>query len=178
MTLAIHTNTDADRIVQSVRAEVGALDPTLPVFEISTMEDMVGAKLAPQRLVATLLSGFSLVALLLAVVGIYGVMAAATAQRTREVALRIALGATRRDVVWPLVREGVMLVAAGAVLGLLIALPATGLLRDLPAGVSPHDPLTFGAAIALLTGAALVACYVPARRASKVNPVEALRIPS
>jgi putative ABC transport system permease protein len=175
MTLVIRTKGDADALLPLVRAEVRALDPSLPVFAISTMDDLVSAQLAPQRLVAGLLGGFALLALVLAVTGIYGVMAYATGQRTHEVGIRIALGAQRRNVLTMLLREGVVLVVGGAILGLLVAWPVTRLMRGLLTGVSPGDPLTFLVTTAVLVAAALGACYLPARRATRINPVTALR---
>jgi putative ABC transport system permease protein len=175
MTLAIRTNGDAELMLPLVRSEVRALDPTLPVLAIGTMDELVAAQLAPRRLVALLLAAFAAAALLLAVVGIYGVMAYSTGQRSREVAIRLALGATRQTVIAPLVREGAVLVIAGASIGVIVALPATRLLQGLLVDVSPADPLTLAAAIVLLTGTGLIACYLPARRASRVSPIEALR---
>jgi putative ABC transport system permease protein len=102
-------------------------------------------------------------------------MAYSTAQRAREVGIRIALGARRHEVVLPLIREGVTLVAAGAAIGLVVAVPATRLMRGLLQEVSPTDPLTFAVSTVILVGASIAACYVPARRASRVDPVRALR---
>jgi putative ABC transport system permease protein len=175
MTIVVRTTSPVDALLPAIRADIRALDPALPVFTVKTMDDMVKARLAPQRLVAALLVGFALMALLLAVVGIYGAMAYATGQRTRDVALRLALGATRWDVIRPLLREGAGLVLAGVVLGLVVAVPLTRMMRALLADVSPNDPLTFAAAIAVLGVTTMLACYLPARRASRVNAVEALR---
>ena len=175
MTLVVRTTSSADTLLPLVRAEVRALDPSLPVFGIQTMEDAVSQRLAPQRLVAGLLGGFAVLALVLAVAGIYGVMAYAMSQRTNEVGIRMALGARRRDVLAALLREGVLLVAAGAALGGLLAVPVTRLMRGLLSGVDPGDPLTFVVTIAVLVVAALVACYLPAWRATRVNPMTALR---
>lgn len=175
MTLVVRTRSSIDALLPVIRTEVSALDPTLPVFTVKTMDELVNARLAPQRLVAALLAGFALMALLLAVVGIYGAMAFATGQRTREVALRLALGATRWDVIRPLLREGSMLVLAGVALGCVIAVPLTRLMRTLLGDVSPNDPLAFIGAIVVLGSTTLLACYLPARRASRVNAVQALR---
>jgi predicted permease len=175
MTLVIRTSADAHQLVPLIRTEVKALDPTLPVYQIRTMDDLVRERIAPQRLMASLLAIFASLALLLTVVGIYGVIAYATVQRTREVGIRLALGAQHLHVLGPLVREGAMLIGGGAALGIAIALPVTQLMRGLLTDVSPADPLTFAATTALLTVASLVACYVPARRALRVDPVVALR---
>ena len=175
MTLAIRTHVDAERILPIVRTEVRALDPGLPLFEVRTMDDLVAARLAPPRLVTRLLTGFALLALLLAVIGIYGVMAYATSQRTREAGIRLALGAGRRDVILPLLREGAMLVGAGATVGLVLAIPVIRLMRGLLTDISPGDPATFATAMLILVSTSLVACYLPARRAARVDPVSALR---
>ncbi len=175
MTLVVRTTSSAETLLPLVRDEVRALDPSLPVFGIQTMDDAVSHQLAPQRLVAGLLSGFAVLALALAVAGIYGVMAYATGQRTNEVGIRIALGAQRRDVLVALIREGVLIVAAGVALGVVLAVPVTRSMRGLITGVDPVDPLTFAVTVAVLAAAALAACYLPARRAARVDPVTALR---
>jgi putative ABC transport system permease protein len=174
MTLVVRTTAAADTLLPLVRAEVRALDPSLPVFGIQTMEDAVSRQLAPQRLVAGLLGGFAVLALALAVAGVYGVMAYATSQRTQEVGIRLALGAPRRAVLAALVREGVLLIAVGAALGVLLAVPVTRLMRGLLSAVDPGDPLTFVVTIGVLAVAALTACYLPALRAARVDPVTAL----
>lgn len=175
MTLIIRATTGTDGLLPLVRAEVRALDPSLPVFAVGTMGDLVSARLTPQRLVAGLLGGFALLALALAVTGIYGVMAYATGLRMHEVGIRVALGAQQGRILAMLLREGVVLVAAGSVLGLLVALPVTRLMRDQLSGVSPADPLTFLVTLSALAVAALIACYLPARRATRIDPVSALR---
>lgn len=175
MTLVVRTTSSADTLLPLVRAEVRALDRSLPVFGIQTMDDAVSHQLAPQRLVAGLLGAFAALALVLAVAGIYGVMAYATGQRTTEVGIRMALGAQRGDVLATLLREGVVLVATGVALGVLLAVPVTRLMRGVITGVDPGDPLTFTVTIVTLVAAALAACYLPARRATRTNPVTALR---
>lgn len=175
MTLVIRTGNDAATIMPRIRAEVAALDPALPVYDINTMEALMRQRLAPQRLVAVVLTGFSVLALLLAVLGIYGVMSYATRQRAREAAIRLALGATRRNVIWSLVREGGTLVAAGAVIGLAAAVPLSRLIGTMLTGVSPGDPFTMAVAVGVLAAAALVACYLPARRTSRMSPIQTLR---
>jgi predicted permease len=175
MTLVVRTTSSADTLLPLVRAEVRALDRSLPVFGIQTMDDAVSHQLAPQRLVAGLLGAFAALALVLAVAGIYGVMAYATGQRTTEVGIRMALGAQRGDVLATLLREGVVLVATGVALGVLLAVPVTRLMRGVITGVDPGDPLTFTVTTVTLVAAALAACYLPARRATRTNPVTALR---
>lgn len=175
MTLVVRTGAGADAVVPRLRAAVAELDPTLPVYDVNSMDALVQQRLAPQRLVAGVLTGFGALALVLAVLGIYGVMAFSTRQRAREVAIRLALGATRWTVIRPLVREGGVLIAAGAALGLAATIPLTRLMRSLLADVSPADPLTLSVAVAILAAAALLACYLPARRASRASPLQALR---
>jgi ABC-type antimicrobial peptide transport system permease subunit len=175
MTLVIRTNADAATLMPRIRAQVNALDPSLPVYDITTMDALMRQRLAPQRLVAGVLTGFGALALLLAVLGIYGVMAYSTRQRARESAIRLALGATRRNVIWSLLREGGALVAAGAAIGLAAAVPLSRLMEGLLTNVSPGDPLTLGVAVGVLSAAALLACYLPARRTARTSPLETLR---
>jgi ABC-type antimicrobial peptide transport system permease subunit len=174
MTLAIRTDADAARVVSTVRADVHALDPTLPLFGVRTMASLVRAQLEPERLATALLSGFALFALTLAAVGVYGVMAFATGQRTREVAVRLALGARRRDIVAGLVRDGVRVIVAGALAGTLLAFPGTRLVGTLLPGAAPAGWLAVVAAI-VLTAVSILACWIPARRAARVDPMQVLR---
>jgi ABC-type antimicrobial peptide transport system permease subunit len=175
MTMVIRTDSDAASLMPRLRAEVAALDPALPVYDINTMEALTRQRLAPQRLVAVVLAAFSALALLLAVLGIYGVMSYTTRQRAREAAIRLALGATRRNVIWSLVREGGTLVAVGAVVGLAAAVPLSRLIGSMLTDVSPNDPVTMAVAVGALAAAALLACYLPARRTSLISPIETLR---
>lgn len=181
MTFAVRARTqpgedaDVSRLLPLIRAEVHALDPTLPIFAIETMSGLVDHRLATERLTTGLLGGFALLALILASVGLYGVLAFATEQRTHEVGIRMALGARRIDVVGPIVRDGIRLVVTGLVIGLAVALGVTQLLRSLLTDVSPLDPPAYIGAVVLLGAVSLVACWLPARRAAKVDPMTALR---
>jgi putative ABC transport system permease protein len=175
MTLVVRTGADAATLIPRIREHVTALDPSLPVYDITTMDALMRQRLAPQRLTAGVLTGFGALALLLAVLGIYGVMAYSTRQRAREAAIRLALGATRRNVIWSLVREGGALVAAGATVGLAAAVPLSRLMEGLLTAVRPADPLTLTVAVGVLSAAALLACYIPARRTAHISPVQTLR---
>jgi putative ABC transport system permease protein len=139
------------------------------------MSERIGGQLAADRMIAVLLSVFGGGALLLAAIGIYGVMGYAVAQRTHEIGIRLALGAEQRDILRLIVGQGMVLIAIGAGVGLAITLAATQVLKSLLFGVSATDPLTFASVIVVLVGVALLACYLPARRATKVDPLEALR---
>jgi predicted permease len=166
---------DPQSLIATLRREVQQLDPALPLYEVKTLEEHMAVPLFPARAAAIMLGSFGALALLLAAVGIYGVMSYAVAGRTREIGVRMALGAARRDVLTLIVRQGMTLALVGLGIGLVASLAAARLLTGLLYGVSPGDPLTFAAVVLLLSLVALVACYVPARRATKVDPMVALR---
>ncbi len=175
MGLMIRTSTDPLAILPGVRSTVGRLDGDLPVFQIQTMEDRIDQSLGNNRFAMLLLSIFAGVAVLLGAIGIYGVMAYTVSQRTQEVGVRLALGADRRGVLGLVLKQGVTLALVGVAVGLIGAVALGRVLAHMLFGVGSRDPLTLGGVAALLTGVALVACYLPARRAAKVDPVEALR---
>ncbi len=175
MTLVVRAGGDLRALVPAIRSEVAALDPTLPLFNVKTMDDLLRERMAPQRTVTGLLATFSVLALALASIGIYGVMAHATSQRTREVGIRKALGAQRLDLMRPLLRDALLLVLLGTGLGLALALGVTQTMGGMLTGVGPSDPLTFVGASVLLTVVTMFACYIPARRATRINPLDALR---
>jgi predicted permease len=176
VTLAARTTGgDPNAVIAALRREVQELDPTLPLYEVKTLEEHMRVPLFPARAAAVILGSFGALALLLAAVGIYGVMSYAVAGRTREIGVRMALGASRRNVLGLIVGQGMALALIGLGAGLLAALAAARLLTGLLYGVSPGDPLTFAAVVLLLSLVALLACYVPARRATKVDPMVALR---
>ena len=175
MTLVIRTAGDPAAMINTVRREVLGLDKDLPIFNVKTMDDVVTASIGSRRLSMSLFSVFAGVALLLAAIGTYGVMAYAVTQRTRELGIRMALGAARGDVFGLVLRQGVGLVSIGIVLGLVGAIATNRALNSVLYGVGSLDLGAFAAAISLLVLVALLACYFPARRATLVDPVQALR---
>jgi predicted permease len=175
MTLAIRTASDPVRQVSAVRQAVRSLDPDLPVYQIRTMDGLVANALAPGRFTLLLLTIFAGVAGLLAMIGIYSVMAYMVAQRTHEIGIRVALGGQPRDMLILVIRQGMILAVIGVALGLIGSFGLQHVMTGLLYGVSATDPVTFIFISLLLAGAALLACYVPARRATKVDPLVALR---
>jgi putative ABC transport system permease protein len=166
---------DPMSLVAAIKREAQALDPEQPIGNVSTIEKNIAASLAPRRLTMTLLGSFAGLALLLASIGLYGVMALTVTQRTRELGIRMALGAARSDVFRLVLNQGVALVAIGIGVGLLGALAAGRAVASLLYGVGAIDVLALGVAIASLSVVALLACYLPARRATRVDPMVALR---
>jgi putative ABC transport system permease protein len=154
---------------------VKEIDRDLPIFSLTTMEDAVSDSVAQPRFYMLLLGGFATIALLLAALGIYGVISYAVSQRTRELGIRVALGATRDKIVRLVIREGVWLAGVGVVLGIFASLALTRALASLMFGVGKLDPVTLVVAPVTLMGAALIGCYLPARRAANVDPVIAMR---
>ena len=175
MTLVMRATGDPAQLAGAVRTAVRDADAELPVYNVRTLDEQVDAFVAQPRFTMILLGTFAGIALLLAALGIYGVLASAVAQRTQEIGVRMAFGAGPREIFRLVVGQGMAVVGIGLVAGLAGALALTRLLKTLLFGVAPHDPLTFVAAIALLAGAAFAACSVPARRATKVDPMAALR---
>jgi ABC-type lipoprotein release transport system permease subunit len=175
--VVLHVKTDGNplALAAAVRREVQALDADMPVFDMRTMQEQLGTAYFVARTTATMLGFFGGLALLLASVGLYGVMSYAVQQRTREIGIRIALGANAGDVLRLIIGEGMKLAAIGVVLGLVAAVGVTRYVASLLYGVSATDVVTFAAVAALLAVVALAASYVPARRAARVEPVEALR---
>jgi putative ABC transport system permease protein len=175
MTVLVRTQKDPIALVPALRGAVLSIDPNQPITSIKTMENIVSDSIAQPRLSMMLMGLFGVLALLLATVGIYGLLSYAVTQRTQEMGIRMALGARMTDVLSLILKQGMMLVLVGEVLGLLGAFALTRLLRALLFGVTPTDGPTFILVSALLTAVALLACYLPARRATKVDPLVALR---
>jgi putative ABC transport system permease protein len=173
--LLVRTTTDPLSLVAAVRAQVQAVDRDQPIYNVNTMRAMIAAAVAPRRLNLVLLGSFAALALALAAVGIYGVMANLVTQRTGEIGLRMALGAQRGDVLRLVIGRGLRLTLAGTVIGLGASFALLRFMASLLYGVSANDPFTFAAITVLLLLVALLACYLPARRATKVDPLVALR---
>src|ERR1700752_167248 len=175
MTVMVRTAGDPVSLLAPLRNEMRQLNKDIPVFSVQTMTERIGGQLAADRLIAVLLSTFGISALLLAAVGIYGVMGYSVAQRTREIGIRMALGAERSDILRLIVRQGLFLIVIGALIGFGLAFALTRVLENQLFGVSATDPLSFGVIVLVLVSVALLACYLPARRATKVDPLVALR---
>ncbi len=175
LNLILRTRVKPETLVRSVRETVWAMDKDQAIGDIKTMERVMAESIAPQKFNAGLLGGFAALALLLAGIGIYGVLAYSVSQRTRELGLRMALGAQRSEILQLVIRQGTALAAIGVLFGLGGALALTRVMRTLLFGVEPSDPLTFVAVSLLLLAVALLACWLPARRAARVDPMEALR---
>jgi putative ABC transport system permease protein len=175
MTLVVRVARDPASLAPDVRAMVRAIDPNVAVYDLEPMTTVMAAALGRDRFLTYLLVAFAVLALVLATVGLYGVLACAVSQRTQEIGVRIALGAKRRDVLSLIVKSGVGLVAAGLVLGLVVAVWTSRLMAGLLFGVTPVDSLTFLAVSALFVLVAVAAIATPARRAARVDPVVSLR---
>jgi predicted permease len=172
--LIIHTSIDPNGMIPALRREISLLDENLPM-RIATMNELISSSRWEQRLGVTLLSILGGLGLLLTAIGIYGVTAYIVAQRTREFGVRMALGARGRDVMKLVIRQGIWLVLIGVVNGMAASLAVSRLLKSFLFGLSAADPMTFGIIPLLLAAVALLACYIPARRATKVDPMIALR---
>jgi predicted permease len=173
--LVVRTSGNPLNLATAVEETLHTLDQDLPVFEVRSIDQLMSSAIAQQRLVLVLLLGFAGLALLLAGVGIYGVIAYSVSQRTHEIGIRIALGAQTSNVLRMVIKQGMKLAFAGVAIGLAAALALTRLMKSLLFGVSATDPLTFAGVALLLVAVALLACWIPARRATKVDPLVALR---
>jgi predicted permease len=175
MSAYIRTARDPEQVFSIIRRTVNGLDSNLPVYRMKTLEKQLENSLVTERLVASLSSAFGLLATLLAAIGLYGVMAYTVARRTREIGIRMALGAAGGDVVWLVMKEVLVLVAVGIGIGLPVAYGLTRLVKTQLYGIEPNDPLSIALATLGIACVALMAGYVPARRATRVDPIRALR---
>jgi len=175
MTVIIKATGDPNQLIGAARQQIASIDSNQPIYNIRTMDEIRGESVAPQRLNLTLLSIFAGIALVLAIVGIYGVMSYSVTQRTHEIGIRMAIGAQPRDVFRMVIGHGMTLTIISIACGLVGAFALTRLMATMLFGVKPTDPATFTIIAVLLTGVALIACYIPGRRATKVDPVVSLR---
>jgi len=175
VTFVIRTSSDPLGLAAAVRNAVWEIDHDQAVIQVRTMENVISESIWQQHFSASMLGAFAAIALLLSAVGIYGVLSYSVSRRTHEIGIRAALGATRRDILRMVVGEGLFLTLIGVGAGILVALGLTRLIASLLYGVRPRDPMTFVALSLLLIGVALLAVYIPARRATKVDPMVALR---
>jgi putative ABC transport system permease protein len=173
--VAVRTQADPSALASAVRGMIASLDPQIAVADVKTMEANVQESIAPQRFNLFLLGLFATLAVFLAAVGVYGVLSYAVTQRTREIGVRVALGAQRGSILAMTIREGMQLTFAGAAIGLVGAWLLTRWMAGLLYGVTARDPLTFVGVIVVMSLVSLAACYIPARRATRVDPLVALR---
>ena len=175
MTIAVRTAGDPSAMAVRIRQTLRELDPNLPVLKIDTVDEQLRDVLIQERLMATLSGFFGVIALLLACLGLYGVISYSVGRRTSELGIRLALGATRGEVLGMVLRESLVLVAAGVAIGVTVTLGATRLIAARLFGISPTDPLTVVSATLVMIAVATAAALVPANRASRVDPMLALR---
>ncbi len=174
-TLCIRSTVKPEQLIGAVRREVANIDPAIPVLQTLTMEDQFDNTISQERIVTTLCGFFGSLAVLLAAIGLYGVMAHSVTRRYREIGIRMALGAERGNVLWLVLRETLLMIGIGALIGLPTAFALTRLVRSFLYGLTPQDPLSIGLATAGLIAVTALAGYIPARRATKIDPMVALR---
>ena len=175
MNVYVRTALETEQMFNAIRKTVAGLDRTLPVFDLRTMEEQIDRSLVTERMIAMLSAVFGLVATLLATVGLYGVMAYTVGRRTREIGIRMALGAFSKDVIWMVMREVISLIGIGVAIGVVAALLLTRFIEGQLFGLTPNDPATLAIAAAMIIAVAALAGYIPALRASRVDPIRALR---
>ena len=175
MSLVVKTQRQPADMTRAIRAELDGIDKDQPLENVRTMTQLVSASVANRRLSMQLMAGLAVTALLLASLGLYGVLAYNVSQRTQEIGIRMALGAQRRHVLTLVLSQGMKMTAGGLLLGLVLALGMTRVMRALLYELQPTDPLTFVAVTVLLAFVSILACWIPARRAARVDPMEMLR---
>jgi len=175
-TILARTKVSGDAVVTAIRNELRQLDADLPLFNIRTMDDILAQRNWPYRIFGTLFGTFAVIALLISAVGIYAVTAHGVGQRTQEIGVRMALGADRRDILWLVLKQGTLRIGIGLVLGVVAAAFASRAIGAVLVNTSTRDPLTFIAICLLLTAVTLLACFMPARRATQLHPTQALRV--
>jgi len=173
--ICIRTTGSSQSIIETVRHEITALDPAIPILHWSAIEDQIDSDIVESRLIATLSTFFGGLALLLAVVGLYGVISYTVTRRTRELGIRMALGAQQSGILWLVIRDAALLVLIGALIGVPSALALGSLIGSFLYGISAQDPWTIAGGVLVLATAAALASFLPARRASSVDPMTALR---
>jgi ABC-type antimicrobial peptide transport system permease subunit len=175
MTYYLRTRLDPQQLMEAVREQVRRLDPNIPMVEMRTIDAQISRSLTTERLVASLSAVFGGLATVLAMIGLYGVMAFTVARRTREIGIRVALGALQGDVIRMVMREVLLLIGVGIAVGIPLALALGGLIRSQLYGLNPHDPATVIASTVALAILAAFAGFIPARRASRTDPMQSLR---
>lgn len=175
MTLVVRSSVLPQAVIEAVRGKIAEVDPSIPISGVRTMDEVVGAAVSRPRLIATIAGIFAGFALLLAAIGIYGVMAYSVSTRKQEMGIRLALGASPEDILRLIVGQGMRMTLIGVGVGIAVSLALTRLLANLLFGVGAADPLVFTGASLVLMGTAFFACYLPARRATRVDPISALR---
>jgi ABC-type antimicrobial peptide transport system permease subunit len=175
MTVYVKTSMDADQFFSAVRGKVRELDANLPLYAMRTLDTQISNSLLIERLIASLSTVFGFLATLMATIGLYGVMAYTVSRRTREIGIRMALGAFQKHVVWMVMREVLLLVAIGVVTGIAAAVALTRFVQAQLYGITAHDPMTLSFATLGLAAVACAAGYIPAIRASRIDATEALR---
>jgi putative ABC transport system permease protein len=175
MFLIVRTNVDPSGMANTMRDAVSAVDPSQPVSDLKTMDERIALSMGPRRSAVALLSVFAAMAVSLAAIGLFGLIRYSVAQRTQEIGVRMALGATRADVLRMILGQGLRLAAIGVGAGLVAALALARVLASTLYGVSAADPMTFAGVALLLVAVALIASYIPAQRATRVDPIVALR---
>jgi putative ABC transport system permease protein len=173
--LVVRSRGESAELASAIRQAIWSVDKDQPIIRVATMDQRLSASAAERRFALILFEAFGFAAVVLVAVGLYGVLSAIVTERTREIGVRLALGAQKRDVLYLILRQGLTLTLAGVSIGLLASWAVTRLLTNLLYGVSATDPLVFGSVASLLTLVALFACYVPARRAIQVDPLVVLR---